>query len=364
MKLKELCSYLDTAVPLSFQEDYDNCGLQVGLPNAEISSALVTIDVTEEVIEEAIANKCNVIVSHHPLIFRGIKSLTGSSYVERIIHSAIKNDLAIYSSHTNLDVFSDGVSRKMAEKLGMEDITVLSPSENTLLKLVTYIPETHFEKVRDKLFEAGAGKTGNYDKCGFSVSGTGSFRANEKANPFVGEKDKLHFENEIRFETILFSHLQDKVTKALLETHPYEEVAYDFYVLENKNAEIGLGCVGKLPQPVSEEEFLKIASSVFDAKGLRFSKLTGKPVSKVALCGGSGISLLDCAINSGAEVFLTADIKYHDFFNTENRILLVDTGHYESEKFSTEILKDLIIKKFPKFAVRFSETNTNPINYF
>ncbi len=364
MKLKELCTYLDTAVPLSFQEDYDNCGLQVGSPDAEISSALVTVDVTEEVIEEAIAHKCNVVVSHHPLIFRGIKSLTGKSYVERIIHSAIKNDLAIYSSHTNLDVFRDGVSRKIAEKLDLEDITVLSPSENTLLKLVTYIPESHFEKVRNKIFDAGAGETGNYDKCGFSVSGTGSFRANEKANPFVGEKDKLHFENEIRFETILFSHLQDKVTRALLGTHPYEEVAYDFYSLENKNAEIGLGCVGKLHEPVSEKQFLKVISSVFDAKGLRYSKLTGKPVRKVALCGGSGISLLNQAISSGADLFLTADIKYHDFFNTENRILLVDAGHYESEKYSTEILKDLIIKKFPKFAVRFSETNTNPINYF
>jgi hypothetical protein len=252
----------------------------------------------------------------------------------------------------------------MSEKLGLEDITVLSPSENTLLKLVTYVPESHLEKVRDKIFDAGAGETGNYDQCGFSISGTGSFRANEKANPFVGERGKLHFENEIRFETILFSYLRDKVTRALLESHPYEEVAYDFYALENKNAEIGLGCVGKLHLPVSEKGFLKIVSSVFDAKGLRYSRLTGNPVRKVALCGGSGVSLLNLAISSGADVFLTADIKYHDFFNAENRILLVDAGHYESEKFATEILKDLIIKKFPKFAVRFSETNTNPINYF
>jgi dinuclear metal center YbgI/SA1388 family protein len=364
MKLKELCSYLDTAVPLSFQEDYDNCGLQVGSPEAEISSILVTIDVTEEVLAEAVQHKCDIVLSHHPLIFRGIKSLTGRSYVERIIHNAIKNDVAIYSSHTNLDIFKDGVSRKMAEKLGLEEINVLSPSENTLLKLVTYVPESHFEKVRNKIFEAGAGEIGNYDKCGFSVPGTGSFRANDKANPFVGERGKLHFENEIRFETILYSNIRDKVTKALLETHPYEEVAYDFYALENKNADIGLGCVGKLPDPVPEMEFLKIVSTVFDARGLRYSKLTGKSVRKVAVCGGSGVSLLNHAMSSGADVFLTADIKYHDFFNTENRILLIDAGHYETEKFSTEILKDLIIKKFPKFAVRFSETNTNPINYF
>ncbi len=363
MKLKDLCSYLDAAVPLSFQEDYDNAGLQVGSPETEISSAMVTIDVTEEVIEESINRKCDVIVSHHPLIFKGIKSLSGKTYVERILQKAIKNDIAIYSSHTNLDVVRHGVSWKMANKLGLEEITVLSPSEHTLLKFVTYIPESHFEAVRDKIFEAGAGVVGNYDQCGFSVSGTGSFRANENAHPFAGEKGKLHNEKEVRFETILFSHLRNSVTKALLEAHPYEEVAYDFYTLENKNAEIGLGCVGMLHKRVSEEDFLKTVSSVFDARGVRYSKLTGKTIVKVALCGGSGAFLLNQAVGSGADVFLTADIKYHDFFNTENKILMVDIGHYESEKFSTEILKGLIIKKFPKFAVRFSEINTNPINY-
>jgi hypothetical protein len=218
--------------------------------------------------------------------------------------------------------------------------------------------------VRDKLFESGAGVIGNYDQCGFATSGTGSFRANEMAKPFAGEKGKIHFEKEIRFETILFSHLKDKVIKALLNAHPYEEVAYDLYALENKNAEIGLGNVGKFHNPVSENEFLKLVCSVFNAKGIRYSKLTGKSVGKVALCGGSGASLINLAISSEADVFLTSDIKYHDFFKAENKILLIDTGHFESEKFSREILKDLIIKKFPKFAVRFSETNTNPINYF
>jgi len=364
MKLKDLCSYLDSAVPLSFQEGYDNSGLQVGLPEREISSAMITLDVTEEVIDEAIAYKCDVVVSHHPLIFSPIKSLTGKSFTERILYDAVKRDIAVYSAHTNLDIFSNGVSRKMAEKIGLEEISVLSSSENRLLKLVTYIPESHLEVVRDALFEAGAGVIGNYDQCGFAASGTGSFRANEMAKPFRGEKGKIHFEKEIRFETILFSHLKDKVTKALLETHPYEEVAYDLYLLENSNTETGLGCIGKFHDPVSENDFLKLVSSVFDAKGIRYSKQTGNPVRKVALCGGSGASLLNPAISSGADAFLTADIRYHDFFSTENKILLVDAGHFETEKFSREILKDLIIKKFPKFAVRFSETNTNPINYF
>ena len=364
MKLKDLCSYLDSEVPLSFQEGYDNSGLQVGLPEREISSALVTLDVTEEVMDEAVAGKIDVVISHHPLIFNGIKSLAGKSYTERILYEAVKNDIAVYSAHTNLDAFSNGVSRKMSEKIGLEEIRVLSPSVNKLLKLVTYIPESHIEAVKKKLFESGAGVIGNYDQCGFTTSGTGSFRANEMAKPFTGEKGKIQFEKEIRFETILFSHLKEKVIKALLNAHPYEEVAYDLFALENKNAEIGLGCVGKFHNPVSENEFLKLVCSVFNAKGIRYSKLTGKSVRKVALCGGSGASLINLAISSEADVFLTSDIKYHDFFKAENKILLVDTGHFESEKSSGEILKDLIIKKFPKFAVRFSETDTNPINYF
>jgi dinuclear metal center YbgI/SA1388 family protein len=364
MKLKDLCSYLDSAVPISFQEGYDNSGLQIGLPEREISSAIITLDITEEVIDEAISYKCDVLVSHHPLIFNPIKSLTGKSFTERIMYKAVKNDIAVYSAHTNLDVLSNGVSRMMAEKIDLQEISVLSPSENRLMKLVTYIPESHLDAVKNALFEAGAGVIGNYDQCGFTTPGTGSFRANEMAKPFRGEKGKIHYEKEIRFETVLFSHLTDKVIKSLLEVHPYEEVAYDLYSLKNNNAGIGLGCVGILHDPLSENDFLKLVSSVFKSKGIRYSNPTGNPVKKVALCGGSGASLLNLAICSGAEAFVTADIKYHDFFSTESKILLVDAGHFETEKFSGEILKSLIIKKFPKFAVRFSETNTNPINYF
>jgi len=363
MKLKELTSYLDSAVPLSFQESYDNSGIQVGLPDKEIASAMITLDVTEEVISEAIAGRIDVIVSHHPLIFGGIKKIAGRTAAERILYMCIKHDIAVYSSHTNLDIFSNGVSRKMAEKLALNDIKVLSPLEKRLLKLVTFIPVSHLEKVRNALFEAGAGVIGNYDMCGFVSEGTGSFRANETASPFVGEAGKIHFENEVRFETVLFTHRREKVIKALLDVHPYEEVAYDIYSLENKYGDAGLGCTGRLNDALDEIDFLKLVASVFGSKGVRYSKLKGKSVRNVALCGGSGSSLLNEAIASGADAFITSDIKYHNFFDAENTILLVDTGHFESEKFATEILKDLIIKKFPKFAVRFSETNTNPINY-
>ena len=363
MKLSELCFFLDNAVPLSFQEGYDNSGLQVGLPGREITSALITFDVTEKVIDEAIQTGCDIVISHHPLIFSGIKKITGRSSTERILFKAIKNDIAVYTSHTNLDMMSEGVSRKMAQKLGLQNIKVLQPLKGRLIKLVTFIPKDHFEKVREAVFDAGAGFIGNYDHCGFNVSGTGSFRAGERTNPYTGKKGTDHFEKEIRFETVLFSHIKEKVVKALLDAHPYEEVAYDIYLLENDNIDYGLGCTGDLAVPVSGNDFLSLVSSVFDSRGIRYSGLTGKRVKKIALCGGAGASLLNDAVSAGADVYVTGDIKYHTWFEAEERILLVDCGHFESEKFSTELLYDLIVKKFPKFAVRFSETNTNPINY-
>ena len=258
MKLSELCSYLDTAVPLSFQEGYDNSGLQVGLPEREITSAMITLDVTEKVIDEAIQKGCDIVISHHPLIFSSIKKIAGRSATDRILFKAIKNDIAVYASHTNLDMFSEGVSRKMAQKLGLQNIKVLKPLKGKLIKLVVYIPENHIEKVREAVFNAGAGFIGNYDRCGFMVSGTGSFRAGEKTNPYLGEKGKDHSEKEIRFETILFSHLKENVVNALLEAHPYEEVAYDIYSLENDNIDYGLGCSGDLGEPLSGNEFLSL----------------------------------------------------------------------------------------------------------
>ncbi len=363
MKLAELCRYLDSTIPLSFQEAYDNSGLQVGLSEQEISSALLATDITEEVLDEAVRRECNLVISHHPLIFGGIKKITGRSYTERIIIKAIKLDIAIYSAHTNLDAASFGVSRKIAEKLNLKNVKVLVPLKSKLLKLVTFIPATHLEKVQNALFEAGAGAIGNYDKCGFTVAGTGSFRAGSDSNPFAGERGKLHFENEIRFETVIFSHMKEEIIRALLSSHPYEEVAYDIYPLENENIEAGFGCTGEFDDKISETEFLMLLSSSFGAEGVRYSNLLDRSVRKVAICGGSGSSLLRNAIATGADAFVTADIKYHGFFDADKSILLVDIGHFESEKFTTEILYDLIVKKFPKFAVRFSETNTNPINY-
>lgn len=363
MKLSEMCAWLDSEAPLSFQESYDNSGLQIGEPDTEISSALLTVDVTEKVVEEAIAGNFSIIISHHPLLFKPVKKISGKNSTERIISRCIKHNIAVYSAHTSLDIAHHLVSRKMAEKLGIVESKVLSPQEKKLMKLVTYIPESHLDKVRNAIFDAGAGMVGNYDRCGFATQGTGSFRGNEMTDPFVGEPGKMHFENEVRFETVMFTHMRDRVVEALLDNHPYEEVAYDLYSLENRNIDSGLGCIGTLREEMEEMSFLKLVAGVFGASGLKYSDLTGRKVKKVAVCGGSGASLLRNALQQGADAFVTAEIKYHDFFEAENRILLVDAGHYESEKYSVEVLKELIIKKFPKFALRFSEINTNPINY-
>ncbi len=363
MKLSELISFLDSSIPLSFQEEWDNSGIQVGQPDREINSALITLDVTEAVVEEAILTGADLILSHHPLIFSGIRKITGRSSTERIIMDSIRNNIAVYSAHTNLDMVSNGVSMKMARKLGLENISVLRTLKNKLLKLVTFVPEDHLDRVRNAVFSAGAGVTGNYDLCGFTAEGTGSFRGGESTKPYAGKKGILHFEKETRFETVLYTHLKDKVIKALLDAHPYEEVAYDIYALENDNINSGLGCTGEFPEAVDESVFLHKLKSAFGAEGIRYSKPTGRPVKKVALCGGSGASLLNDAVRSGADAFVTADIKYHSYFEPDNRLLLVDCGHFETEKCSVEILYDLIVKKFPNFAVRFSETNTNPINY-
>jgi len=363
MKLKELCSFLDSAIPLSYQEEYDNSGLQIGIPGREVNSALLTLDITEDILDEAITNNCDVIVSHHPLIFAPIKKISEGSMTERIVAKAIKNDISIYSAHTNLDSVPDGVSRKMAEKIGLVNVRVLAPLKKRLLKLVVFIPENYLDKVKEAVFEAGAGMTGNYDRCSFGTPGTGSFRPGEDANPFVGKKGEIHFEREVKFETILYTELKEKVVDALLKAHPYEEPAYDIYMLENSNTEAGPGCTGDLKEKMDKKDFLDFIATVFSTNGLRYSKYAGSKISKVALCGGSGAYLLREAIASGADAFVTADIKYHTFFDAENRILLADIGHFESEKFSVEILYNLIIKKFPTFALRFSEINTNPINY-
>jgi dinuclear metal center YbgI/SA1388 family protein len=363
MIIREIISYLESVAPPAYQESYDNSGLIIGDPETAVTSALITLDITEAVIDEAIEAGCELIIAHHPILFKGIKRLNGNSFVERCVIKAVKNDIAIYAAHTNLDNITGGVNSKICEKIGLTNVNILVPAKEQLFKLVTFIPNDHLETVREAVFAAGAGAIGRYDKCSFSADGTGTFRGGEASNPYVGEPGEFHFEEEVRFETILPRHLKNKIIQALLNAHPYEEVAYDIYPLENTLQEIGAGMIGELPGAENEIDFLSRLLEIFGCTAIRHTYLLGKAVKKVAVCGGSGSFLLSAAIAAGADIFVTADMKYHDFFDAEEKIVVADIGHYESEQFTKELFYEILIKKFPNFALRLSEVKTNPVLY-
>ncbi|KAF0238218.1 MAG: hypothetical protein FD181_1244 [Prolixibacteraceae bacterium] len=362
--LKDVTNFLESFAPLGLQEPYDNAGLITGDVYTDISTILITLDVTEKVVDEAIKKNAQLIVAHHPIVFSGLKKFTGKNYVERTVIKAIKNDIAIYAAHTNLDNVENGVNQKICEKLGLQNYRILQPANGQLKKLVTFIPVEHLNPVREAVFNAGAGNIGNYDSCGFTAEGLGSFRGNENANPFVGEKGEIHAEKEIRFETIFPGYFQGKVIDALKKTHPYEEVAYDIYPLDNQFDKAGMGMIGTVAAPVSETVFLRQIKSVFNTGVIKHTALKGKAIEKVAVCGGAGSFLLNAAIAAGADIFVSSDFKYHQYFEAENKIVIADIGHFESEQFTKELFYELLMKNFPKFAVHLSEVNTNPVFYF
>ena len=363
MTVREVTSIMESFAPLAFQEDYDNSGLIVGDANMEVTGVLLTIDVTPQVVAEAVAGGANLIVAHHPVIFKGLKRITGKSYVEQVVVDAIRNNIAIYAAHTNIDSVQGGVSFKMAEVLGLTSTQVLSPLTGQLVKLVTFVPTEYAEAVRQAMFNAGAGVIGNYDSCSFNIQGQGTFRAGDGTNPFVGEMGKIHFEPEVRVETIVPRHILNAVVKAMVEAHPYEEVAYDVYPLDLPYKKAGLGVVGDLPEPMNTIDFVKHVKQQFGAPCVRYTNPVKDFISRVAICGGSAISLLNDAIAANADVFITADVKYHQFFDAENRIVILDIGHFESEQFTIDIFYDLLSKKISNFAVLKSKVRTNPINY-
>ena len=362
--IKDITNFIETLAPLDLQESYDNAGLITGDINSEITTVLVTLDVTEKVVEEAIQKNAQLIVAHHPFIFSGLKKITGKTYVERTLIKAIKNDIAIYAAHTNLDSVAGGVNRKICDKLGLENCKILQPATGKLKKLVTFIPAENADKVREAVFNAGAGNIGNYDSCGFVAEGLGSFRGNENSNPFVGKKGEIHSEKEVRFETIFPGYLQGKIISALIKSHPYEEVAYDIYPLENEFEKIGMGMVGTFRESITETQFLHKLKQTFNTGIIKHTTFTEKFVKKVAVCGGSGSFLLNAAIAAGADFFVSADFKYHQFFDAENKIVIADVGHFESEQFTKELFYELLTKKFPTFAIHLSEVGTNPVFYF
>jgi dinuclear metal center YbgI/SA1388 family protein len=364
MKIREIIDHLEKLAPPTLQETYDNVGLLTGDAEAVCTGVICSLDCTEEVVEEAIQKKCNLIVAHHPIVFSGLKKITGRNYVERTVIKAIKNEIAIYAIHTNLDNVLTGVNGTIGKKLGLQKCKVLAPKTGWLKKLITFVPEEHAEAVRNALFAAGAGDVGNYSECSFSINGEGSFKAGDNTNPFVGEKGVRHIEKETRVEFLYPAHAEAEILKALFASHPYEEVAYDLVPLENLSPEIGSGLIGELKEPMGEIEFLTLLKQVFGLQTLRHSSFTGKKVKKVAVCGGAGSFLISNALGAKADAFVTSDLKYHEFFDADSKLLLADIGHYESEQFTIDLLQEEIAKKFPTFAVLKTTEKTNPVRYF
>ena len=363
VRIKDIANALEMFAPLPLQEGYDNAGLQVGLTEAEVTGVLLCLDVTENVVDEAVASGCNLIVSHHPLIFSPLKKITGRNYVERCVIKALKNGIAIYSAHTNIDSAKGGVNYRIAEILGLQNVRILVPKENSLLKLSVYVPTSHADVVREALFAAGCGNIGNYGSCSYNVNGFGTFKAADGCNPFCGKIGELHREEEVRIDTVMPVYMKDKAVASLLSVHPYEEPAYDIFPLNNSWDGAGLGVVGDLPCEYGEEEFLKEVKSKFKVGCVQHTPFTGKKVKRVALCGGSGASFVRDAVSAGAQVYITGEARYHDLFNHEGKILVAVIGHYESEQYTMDIFKEIINNAYPAVEVRKTTIDTNPVNY-
>lgn len=361
--LSEIIGHLEILAPPSLQESYDNSGLITGDPGQEIRGALVCLDSTEQVLEEAIRKNCNLVIAHHPIIFKGLKQLTGMNYIERVIIKAIRNDIAIYAIHTNLDNVRLGVNAKISQQLGLQNIRILAPMKGQLRKLVTYVPFSHAEAVRNSLFEAGGGHIGDYSECSFSSTGTGSFKGGASSHPYIGRKGERHQEHEERIEVIYQQWKEKALLHALKTSHPYEEVAFDIYPLGNNYQNAGAGMIGELQEEMTIENFLSVLKEKMNVQVIRHTAFHKKSIKSVAICGGSGSFLLATAIRQGADIFVSADFKYHQFFDADGKIIIADIGHFESEQFTINLIADYLREKFTTFAVPLTETNTNPIYY-
>jgi dinuclear metal center YbgI/SA1388 family protein len=364
MTIRDITAALEWFAAPELQEDYDNSGLLCGDAGWNCSGVLCTLDVTPAVIAEAVAKGCNLVVAHHPLIFKGLKRINGRGWLEQTVVSAIKQDVAIYACHTNLDNIVEGVNARMAQQLGLVDTRILAPKPKMLRRLITFAPVDQAEAVRQAIFDAGAGHIGNYAECSFNSEGTGTFKAGEGADPYVGEIGKRHHERETKIEIVYPFYLEQQIVQALVAAHPYEEVAYDIFTMDNVHFGIGAGIIGRLPEPMTEEALLQKLRSAFKVPVVRHTARTCKMVQQVAVCGGSGAFLIKRALAAGADCYITADVKYHEFFEADGRMLLADIGHFESEQYTIDLLHDLIVKKFPTFAVLKTSVRTNPVEYF
>ena len=364
MIIQDVINHLEDFAPLAYAEDFDNVGLLVGDKNTKLTGVLVTLDTLEAVVDEAITNNCNLIVSFHPIIFKGLKKLTGKTYVERTVQKAIKNDIAIYAIHTALDNHVNGVNDMICDQLGLLNRKILIPQSETIKKLTTYVPKVEAENLRQAIFNIGAGTIGNYSNCSFNIEGVGTYMGNQNSNPTIGVKGKTHFEEETQISVTFTKHLEARVLATLFKNHSYEEVAYEITTLENKNQNIGMGMVGVLEKPMSETDFFNFLKTKMNTECIRHSKFVNKPIQKIAVLGGSGSFAIQAAKSAMADVYVTSDLKYHDFFSAENNIILADIGHYESEQYTKNGLVAHLTKKISNFAIVLSTTNTNPVKYF
>ncbi len=364
MKLRELTDFLEENYPLALQESYDNSGLIIGDKNIEITGAIVCLDSIESVVDEAIQKKCNLIIAHHPIIFKGLKKLTNSNYIERVVTKCIKNDIALYAIHTNLDNHFEGVNKEIANRIGLKNVSILQPIQGNLSKLVVFVPKDALEKLDKAIFKAGGGQIGNYSECHFRTEGVGTFKGNENSNPQIGTQNIRESVDEFRVEYLVSNYNLRTVLNAMYAAHPYEEVAYEIYPIQNSNQFEGAGMIGELENELDEIEFLTQLKKTFNCGAIRHTQLFGKKIKKVAICGGSGSFLLSKALQQKADIFITGDFKYHEFFDAENKIIIADIGHYESEQFTSNLLAEKIKENFTNFAIHLTEHNTNPINYF
>ena len=363
VKIKDIANALEMFAPLPLQDGFDNAGLQIGLTEAEVTGVLLCLDVTEAVIDDAIASGCNLIVSHHPLIFSPLKRITGNGYVERCVMKAISAGISVYSAHTNLDNAPGGVNYRIAEKLGLQNVRILLPKEDSLLKLAVYVPTSHADAVRSALFNAGCGSIGNYSSCSYNITGCGTFMANEGCKPFCGTVGELHKEEEVRIETVMPEYIKNRVVASLLKAHPYEEPAYDIYPLKNSWGSVGTGVVGELSDECSELDFLALVKAKFNLSSLSHTPILGHNVRRVALCGGAGGSFAKAALAAGADVYITGEARYHDLFNYTGKMLVAVMGHYESEQYTMDIFREIIAERFPELRIVKTGVNTNPLNY-
>lgn len=364
MIIANIIEYLEAIAPLTYQENYDNCGLITGSSSWNCTGVLISLDATEDVIAEAIHKKCNLLISHHPIIFKGLKKINGKDYVEQAIITAIKHDIAIYAIHTNLDNVENGVNGKMADVLELTSRSILLPKPANLKKLFTFVPLNKAEEVRSAIFLSGGGHIGNYSECSFTVEGSGTFKAGEGTDPYVGKKGERHLEKEVKIEVVFPAFLENRVVEAMITAHPYEEVAYDIVELANAHPGVGSGLIGELKEAMEEYAFLELLKQRFNLQLIRHSPFTGRLVKRVAICGGAGSFLITNALRKRIDFFITADVKYHEFFDANGKLVIADIGHYESEQFTIDLIHEILKVKFSNFALLKTEVNTNPINYF